>query len=62
MGVSDAIISGASSACQRNARRIRWRADDGPTLIDGLKALRFSGDQDQYGYETYIFVIFQVCV
>ena len=33
-------ISGPSSA--------RQRADDGPTLNDGLVALWFSGDPDQY--------------
>ena len=31
------IISGSSSARQRNA--LRWRVDDGPTLNAGLVAL-----------------------
>ena len=30
----------------------RWRADDGPTLNPGLVASGFSGDPDQYCYET----------
>ena len=30
----------------------RWRADDGPTLNAGLVALWFSGDPDQYYWET----------
>ena len=42
---------------------VRWRADDGPTLNAGLKALWFLGDPDQYfAKKPYIFVIFQgVC-
>ena len=36
----------------------RWRGDDGPTLNAGLVALCFSGDPDQYCYETQYFCDF----
>ena len=36
----------------------RWCADDGPTLNDGLVALCFSGDLDQYCKETLYFCEF----
>ena len=50
-------IGGPSSACQRNAFRLR--ADNGPTLNAGLVACNFSGDLDQYCLETLFFAIFK---
>ena len=41
-------LRGPSFARQRNKMAFRWRANDGPTLNAGLKALWFSGDPDQY--------------
>ena len=53
-------ICGPISARQRNAilMAFRWRADDGPTLNAGLVALCFSGDPDQFCYETLYFCDF----